>query len=89
MDDDSHLESDSAPLVANPVAPGRVERGFREADVEGVEAVKLPAEDEQVVPRRRGSRLELPLEQPDRRFEDQQLRGDLHAALCLAQFCGL
>lgn len=76
-------------LVADPVAARRFQRGFDKPDVEAVQAVKLLAEDEQVgaLPVRR--RDQPILEQPDRGFEDQQLRGRFHAAPCLAQLWGL
>lgn len=69
-----------APLVADPVAPRRLQRGFDKVDVDAVQAVKLLAEDEQVGALPVGSGEELILEQPDRGFEDQQLRRRLQAA---------
>jgi hypothetical protein len=77
------------PLFADPVAPGGFQRGFDKTDVEVVQAVKLSAEDEQVGTPLVRSQVQPVFEQPDRGFEDQQLRRRFHAAPCLAQLCGL
>jgi hypothetical protein len=89
MDDDSHSVFVSVSLFADPVASRRFQRRFGQPDVDAVQPVKLSAEDEQVGAPPIRSQVRLVFEQPDRGFDDQQLRRRLHGAPCLAQRCGL